>query len=563
MKHPAIFLVALLVTSLLNQTVFAAEADRAMVATVNPTASEAGLQAIRDGGNAVDAAIAAALTLGVVDSHNSGIGGGCFILIRTPQGQTFAIDGREIAPSAAHRDMFVEDGKALPERSQLGPLAAGVPGALAAYEKAIGQHGKLSLKKLLLPAADIAKRGFMVDRVLAERIAQKREQLLLFEGTREVLLKPDGSAYIEGEIIRQPDLARTYSMVAEHGIDWFYKGEFARRVGDWMAANGGVLTASDFASYSPKDREPIKSTYRDLEVVGFPPPSSGGVHVAQMLNMLEQYDLPKMKQGNGSEFYHVVAEAMKLAFADRAHWLGDADFAKVPKGLVEKSYASELAKKISMTEAGAVQKHGMPAEWDKRFFNRHTTHIAAVDSEGYWVGITATINTTFGSKVIVPGTGVVLNNEMDDFAARPGAPNAFGLIGAENNSIHPGKRPLSSMSPTIVLKDGKPILTCGAAGGPKIITQVLLTIVNHLDLGMPLDRAVGESRFHHQWFPDSLMVESTFPFAARDDLAKLGHSITVLETGGVTQAIARDGDKFIGVNDPRIPGRAAGLSSDR
>ena len=538
---------------------FPAQSQRAMVATVHPIATEAGLQALRAGGNAVDAAVAAALTLGVVDGHNSGIGGGCFILIRSPNGDVTAIDGRETAPAAAHRDMFLRQGQAIPELSQQGALAIGVPGALQAYQAALNRLGQLQLPQLLLPAADIAQRGFPIDRVYAAKLQSSQAALATDPGCRNVLLRCDGSPRVEGEILRQPDLARTYRQIALHGTDWFYRGEFADRVADWMAQHGGLLTRSDFAAYQPKFRQPIQTTYREFEVIGFPPPSSGGVHVAQMLNMLERFDAPQLYRQDPATYYHVVAEAMKLAFADRAYWLGDADFAQVPKGLIDKPYANHLAQRISPRQASHVAQHSMPDQWDSRLFHRHTTHIAAADEQGYWVGITATINTSFGSKVIVPQTGVLLNNEMDDFSAQPGAPNTFGLVGAKNNSIQPHKRPLSSMSPTIVLRQGQPVLTVGAAGGPKIITQVLLTIMNHLELQMPLETAVASSRLHHQWFPDSLMVESTFPVNLVNDLKMKGHNITVLTSGGVTQAIARQGDHFIGVSDPRAAGQAAGL----
>ncbi len=531
--------------------------EQCVVAAVQPLAVDAGIAAFRAGGNAVDAAVATALTLGVVDNHNSGLGGGCFVLIRRPDGSLVAIDGREKAPAAASRDMFLRDGIARPELSTVGPLAVGVPGALAAYSLALEKCGQRDLADLLLPAAELAARGFPLDRIYAGKLKSKANQLRQFSGSRDALLKPNGTAYHEGEILRQPDLARSYRELAVHGTDWFYRGEFSKQVGQWMKENGGILTAADFANYQAIEREPIVTTYRDYKIVGFPPPSSGGVHVAQILNMLEQFPLADEYEKNPTTASHLMLEAMKFAFADRAYWLGDADFAKVPRGLVDKSYCQSLAAQIRRDTIAKVPKHGMPPQATEKLFGKHTTHIAAADSDGYWVAITATVNTSFGSKVIVPGTGIVLNNEMDDFSSQPGVPNAFGLIGAENNAVAPGKRPLSSMSPTIVLDvNDRPVLTVGAAGGPKIITQVVQTIVRRLDFGQSLSEAVAAPRLHHQWRPDRVLAEESVPDAVLLGLLKLGHTLKTVEQSGVAQAIGRDEQgRLIGVHDPRVPGK--------
>ncbi len=530
-----------------------------MVATVNPLATDAGVDSLARGGNAIDAAVAAALTLGVVDGHNSGIGGGCLILIRLADGGLVAIDGRETAGARATRDMYLRNGKPQGELSRMGPLAAGVPGALAAYDHAVRHYGRRPLAELLLPAAEIAQDGFPITAGYADALKRKAKELARYAGTRAVLLEEDGSPRQAGETLRQPELARTYRAVAEHGIDWFYRGPFARRVAAWMADHGGILTADEFAGYRVRRREPVKSTYRGYTVVGFPPPSSGGVHVAQMLNVLERFDLGGLHADAPADLYHVVAEAMKLAFADRAHWLGDPDFAEVPRGLIDKQYASRLARRIDRTRSTRVPHHGQPPQQGS--FGKHTTHIAAADAEGNWVALTATVNTSFGSKVIVPGTGVILNNEMDDFSIAPGTPNAFGLLGAEANAVGPGKRPLSSMSPTIVLRDGRPVLTLGAAGGPTIITQVVLTIVRHLDLGMPLPDALAAPRIHHQWMPDELRLERSLDESVAAELERRGHRLKRYDGIGVSQAIgvAADGKTLIGVHDPRVSGKAAGL----
>ncbi len=539
----------------------AAVANAGMVATVNPRATEAGVQVLRRGGNAVDAAVAAALMLGVVDGHNAGIGGGCFVLIRLADGELVAVDGRETAPARATRDMYLRQGKLRPELSVRGPLAVGVPGALAAYDHVVRRYGRLPLAELLRPTAETARRGFPIGASLSEALKREADHLAKFAGSRAVLLKADGSPRQAGDILRQPDLARTYLAIAEHGIDWFYRGPFARRVGTWMADHGGILTAADLARYRFRRREPVVTTYRGYTIVGFPPPSSGGVHVAQILNVLEGFDLKELYKQSPPRCYHVLAEAMKLAFADRAHWLGDPDFTDVPRGLIDKRYAAELARRIDLTETTEVPGHGRPPQWQEDHFGgpaaKHTTHIAAVDGRGNWVAVTATVNTAFGSKVIVPGTGVILNNEMDDFSVAPGVANVYGLIGGEANAVAGGKRPLSSMSPTIVLRRGRPVLTLGAAGGPTIITQVVQTIVHHLDLDKPLPEAVAAPRLHHQWLPDRLRMEASFDDDVARRLAGRGHTIQRVGRMGVTQAIAvsPDGRTLIGVNDPRVAGQ--------
>ena len=537
----------------------ATEMATCMVASVQPLATDAGVAAFEAGGNAIDAAVAAAVTLGVVDNHNSGLGGGCFILIRRADGTLVAIDGREEAPAAATPDMFLRDGEAVPELSQTGALAIGIPGALAAYDLAVSKYGKLPLKELLLPAAQIAEEGFPIDRVYAGKLAAAAKTLDKFAGSRAALLQSDGGAYKEGDVLKQPDLAKSYRAMAEEGTDWFYGGPFADKVASWMADNGGIITAADFAAYLPVAREPLQTTDRDWTVVGFPPPSSGGVHVAQMLNMLETFDLPVEYRKNPAQALHLVAEAMKLAFADRAFWLGDPDAVDVPRGLIDKGYAVALAQRIDPAKATPVPSHGQPpAAAEDVFGKKHTTHITAADSDGNWVAITATVNTTFGSKVIVPGTGIVLNNEMDDFSAQPGKPNAFGLVGAENNAVAPGKRPLSSMTPTIVLKDGKPVMTVGAAGGPKIITSVLLAMLRRLDFDQSLADAVGAPRIHQQWMPDVLTVEQKMPEEIIEQLKAKGHKIDLISSGAVAQAIEIDEEgAFVGVHDPRVPGKAA------
>lgn len=531
-----------------------------IAATVHPVATDAAVEAMRNGGNAIDAAVAAALTLGVVDGHNSGIGGGCFLLIHLADGSAVAIDGREKAPAAATRDMFLREGRADTALSQTGALAPGVPGSLAAYDYALKHYGKLPLATHLNIAAQLAEQGMVVTKTYAQRLASTAKELQQFAASRAIFLNPNDAPWEPGDVLTQLDLARTYRAIAQSGSGWFYGGEFATATAAWMTAHGGLLTVEDFKRYDIKLREPIRTSYRGYEVVGFPPPSSGGVHVAQILNILEQFKVKKLGAGS-ADFIHLVTEAMKLAFADRAHWLGDPDFAPVPRGLVAKEYAAKLARKIRLDRAMTVPRHDTPERATEDLFSKHTTHFSTADAEGNWVACTATINTTFGSKVVVPGTGVILNNQMDDFSIQPGVANAFGLVGAEANAVAPGKRPLSSMSPTIVLKEGKPILSVGAAGGPTIISQTLLAILYVVDFGMSIDEALKQPRFHHQWQPDELRLEKTVKESVRRELARRGHTLRVIESIGAAQAVAMEiGRKqFTGVADPRTEGRAGGL----
>ncbi|MEO6785580.1 MAG: gamma-glutamyltransferase [Chthoniobacteraceae bacterium] len=549
----------LLVMSAAMSPAGAATAERGMVATVHPLATHAGVEAMRRGGNAIDAAVAAALTLGVVDGHNSGIGGGCFMLIRLADGRFVAIDGRETAPKAATHDMYIRDGKADTSLSQTGALAVATPGALAAYEHAIRNFGKRPLGEHLNAAAEIAERGFAIDAVYARKLAGAAKALARFPASRAAFLKADGTPHAEGDRLRLPDLARSYRAIAGDGIRWFYEGPFAKAAGSWMKNNGGILTAQDFRDYGIELREPIFTAYRDHRIVSFPPPSSGGVHVAQLLNIVATRDVKAMGAGS-ADFVHFTAEAMKLAFADRAFWLGDPAFTKVPRGLVSTGYAEKLAAKIRMDRASVVEGHGTPERAYDEIFGRHTTHFSTADAEGNWVACTATINTGFGSKVVVPGTGIVLNNEMDDFSAQPGVANHFGLIGAEANAVAPGKRPLSSMSPTIVLKGDEPVLAIGAAGGPTIISQTVLAIVNVLDFGMDLPAAIAAPRFHHQWSPDELKIEERIGAPVLAELKARGQKISAGGPFGACNAVGRsaDGKGFTGASDPRVPGLADG-----
>lgn len=529
-----------------------------VVASVQPLATEAGLRAFEAGGNAVDAAVAVALMLGVVDGHDSGLGGGCFMLIRRANGEIVALDGREMAPATATRDMFLTNGKGDTEKSQAGALAVGIPGSLAVYETAVTKYGVKTLRDLLLPAAEVAEKGFPIDAPYARKLAGEKAVVARFPATRAIFLHEDGSPLVEGEILKQPELARSYRAIAEAGSGWFYQTPYPQMAERWMHENGGLITAADFAGYRMETREPLRTTYRGYDLVSFPPPSSGGVHVAQILNILENFDLPHLPEATR---VHVMAEAMKLAFADRAYWLGDPAFTKVPRGLTDKEYARTLAGRIALDHTLGVVSHGTPADAADRVFGKHTTHFCTADAQGNWVACTTTINTSFGSKVVIPGTGILLNNQMDDFSIQPGVPNVFGLVGGDANAVEAHKRPLSSMSPTLVLKNGRPILSAGAAGGPTIITATVINLVGALDLGLPVDRALAQPRFHHQWEPDELLVEEKMPVETVEQLKAMGHPIRTTPNIAAAQMAGanEDGTRISGASDPRVPGEALGF----
>ena len=538
-----------------------------VAATVHPIASQAALSMYKNGGNAVDAAIAAALCLGVVDGHNSGIGGGCLMLIRTQQGAIHAIDGREAAPAAASATMYVRNGKPVAELSQTGSLACAVPSQIAALKLAHDKLGALKWFSLFEPAIEAAENGYSIGPATHNAISLEREHLTKYDASRAVLLKPDGSAPRVGEVLRQPDLAQTLGKIAKNGPEWFYKGEFAKACAAYLEKQAGMLTLADFANYKAIERPCIKSNYRNYQVIGFPTPSSGGIHIAQMLNMLNKFDVAKIYSNSKGEFFHLLAECMKRAFADRAHWLGDSDFVKVPNFLIDPAYAASLASQIQMDKASTAIVHGNVGSDDGK---KHTTHLTTADSLGNWVALTSTVNTSWGCKVMIPGTGVILNNEMDDFSIAPGVPNAFGLVGSEANAIAPNKRPLSSMSPTIVLaKDGTPFLTCGAAGGPKIINATLQNIVRCIDLNESIDQAIASARIHQQWRPDVLYHESNLgglrqPLLndrdagseASKHLEKLGHPLKISSSLAIAQGIQQTDHGLLAASDARTDGES-------
>ncbi|XZE53352.1 gamma-glutamyltransferase [Planctomycetaceae bacterium SH139] len=543
-----------------------ARGRQAAIATVSDQATRAGLAMFEAGGNAADAAVAAGLMLAVVDGQNSGLGGGCFILAHSADGRVTAIDGREMAPSAAHAKMFFRNGKPVPQLSQVGALAAGVPGAVAAYHALSTRLGTGKWAMAARLAAEVAGEGFPLSQPTASRLRAVAETLRQFPAARALYFDSQGQPLAAGERLVQPDLANTLNELATDGPDAFYQGRFAELTDRWMRANGGLMTQQDIANYRAVDRQPVRTKFHEYELIGFPPPSSGGVHVGQILSYLEPFDLANLASNSAATYYHVVAEAMRLAFADRAVFLGDPDFADVPLGLLDPQYLASRAALIHPERRIADVRAGLPPAAMTEFFppsvqqdrQRHTTHFTAADAAGNWVAITATVNTSFGCKVVIPGTGVVLNNQMDDFAIAPGVPNAFGLVGAEANAPAAGKRPLSSMSPTLAMRGKQPVMTCGAAGGPRIISATAQLLLRVLACGMPLEEAMAAPRVHHQWRPDKLLVERTIGEQVVAELTQLGHQVDSISAVATAQGIARDEDgQLIAAAESRLPGSAA------
>lgn len=563
-------------------------------ATVHPLATDAAMEMLHSGGNAIDAAIAAALVLGVVDGHNSGIGGGCLVLIRLADGRIRAIDGRETAGQAANPNLYARDGKPDPKLSQTGSLAVGVPGQIAAMDRMHRAHGILPWDRLFDHAIRIAEEGHPASRSTARTLAREAEDLNRFPASRGVLLHNNGEPIREGEPLIQKDLSQTLRKIARHGSEWFYHGEFAKMTCLYLASIGGILTESDFFRYQALDRTPLARSYREHTIVGFPPPSSGGIHIAQMLAMLEKYPVRETFESSSIQGYHLLAECMKRAFADRAYWLGDSDFVEVPGGLLDDVYLQNRMKDFSSQTVSRAIEPGTPPGIDPNFGTdldrsrredpkpsderKHTTHLTVADAAGNWVAMTCTVNTSWGSKVMVPGTGVILNNEMDDFSLAPGTPNAFGLVGSAANAVAPGKRPLSSMSPSLVLDaDRYPLLTCGAAGGPRIITATLQILLRTLDLKQSISDAIAGCRVHHQWSPDTLLVErrdaaekdrnlgdspvamDPYGITAKtiEGLETLGHSTRIAESLAIAQGIQRVGNRLLAAHDPRAQGSSS------
>jgi gamma-glutamyltranspeptidase / glutathione hydrolase len=524
-----------------------------LVVADSELASRAGMEILKRGGNAVDAAIATAFALSVVDQASSGLGGGGFmVMYRAKDRKSFALDFRETAPQAAKRELYMKDGKAIPSLSLSGALAVAVPGEVAGLIEAHRRFGTLRLPILMAPAIQLATEGFPLDAALRVAIERQRGNMQRFPDLKRIYM-PGGELPKEGEILRQPELATTLRAIAQEGAEVFYNGWIGRAIVEVVQKAGGVMTLDDLKNYKPIWREPLIGSYRNRTVVTMPPPSSGGVALLTMLNVLEGHKLDQ-RQHNSAGYLHLVVETMKHAFADRAQFLGDPDFVHVPVGkLMAKSYAAWIRGRILPDKTRPTNFYG--------YYSYHaekggTTHFSVIDRFGNAVALTQTVNTRFGSKLLAASTGIVLNNEMDDFAIHGDIANVYGLVGNEANSLQPGKRPLSSMSPTIILRAGRPELVVGAAGGPRIINATLQTILNVVDFRMPVKAAVEAPRVHHQWLPDRLSLEAKLAAEQKQPLEQRGHSVREQTALGVVQAVHWQGGSFTGATDPRKVERA-------
>jgi gamma-glutamyltranspeptidase/glutathione hydrolase len=512
-----------------------AEGTQGAVASAHPLATRAGIEVLRKGGNAVDASIAVQLALAVVYPGAGNLGGGGFLVACMSDGRTLAIDYREKAPAAAHRDMYLDSaGKPRLELSQNGHLASGVPGTVAGLVQS-HKYGKLPFRDLVQPAIDLAAKGYCITKAEASGLNGNRNDFLKYN-TRTTAFVRD-RPWKEGDTLFQPELASTLTRIRDQGMKGFYEGETARLIVEEMKRGGGLITSQDLKEYTAKERETVRFNYKGHEIVSMPLPSSGGLILHQTLKMLEKRDLPKLGFLNPMAV-QLIVEAERRSYADRAMFMGDRDFVKVPvKSLVKDSYLEERMRDFipgkagssSQTLAGAINPE-----------SEETTHLSVADRWGNAVAVTTTLNGGYGSKTVVGGAGFLMNNEMDDFSVKPGVPNMYGALGTEANAIAPGKRMLSSMTPTIVRKDGRPWLVVGTPGGTTIPTSVLQTILNVIDFGLSAEDAVNKPKFHHQWQPDVVAVEREFPESVSEELTRMGYKIQKRGQIGRTEVIRID-----------------------
>lgn len=523
-----------------------------MVASEQGLATQVGLDILKQGGNAIDAAVAVGFALAVVLPNAGNIGGGGFMVLHDDKtGKDVAIDFREIAPAKASRDMYLDNqGKVIDGKSLFTHDASGVPGTVAGMEYALKKWGTMPLSKVLEPAIKLADKGFIVSDVLAQTLKEEKSTLGKWSASRAIFFK-NGEPLKSGDLLVQKDLAKSLRLIAKQGAKAFYQGEIATKIAKEMQSHGGTMTLEDLKAYKVVERQPIIGDYRGYKVVTMPPPSSGGVHLIEILNMLEHYPI-KEDGVNSAKNIHHMAESMKLAYADRSEYLGDPDFVKIPvTGLTSKAYANELVKTIDDNKARLSSniKPGKPQPYE----SDQTTHFSVMDKAGNAVAVTYTLNLNFGSGIVVEGTGILLNNEMDDFSVKPGVPNAFGLVGGTANAIEAKKRPLSSMTPTIVMKNNKPWLVTGSPGGARIITTVLQSVVNTIDHEMNPAEAIITPRVHHQWLPDELRVEAGISPDTIKLLQDKGHKVVTKAPMGRIQIIQADDSGFYGYSDPRNP----------
>ena len=534
--------------------------DKGMVVSQRMIASEVGAEILKKGGNAVDAAVATGLALAVVLPRAGNLGGGGFMVVYLKEeDKTIAIDYREKAPSAATRDLFLdENGDYDRKKAQFSLLSAGVPGSVAGFHHALTNYGTLSWQEVLEPAIRLAEKGFVIPHDLANTLASKRyrERLSSNPAAAKVFFKEDKGLYSAGEILIQKDLASTLKELSKNGPDAFYSGKIAQLIVEEMERNGGLITLEDLKNYNVAERQPLVGSYKGYEIVSMPPSSSGGTHLIQMLNMLEEFPLKEMGFGS-ADTIHILAEVMKRAYADRSKYLGDSDFYKVPSSLTSKKYAISLNKDISLDKVTPSEdvSPGDPYPYE----SPDTTHFSVMDSYGNAVSNTYTLNFSYGSGLMIPGTGMLINNEMDDFSSKPGTPNGYGLLGSEANAIEGNKRPLSSMTPTIIFKDQKPYMVFGSPGGSRIITTVLQVALNVMEHEMNIAQAVHSPRMHHQWLPEVLMIEQGFGSDTEKLLESKGYRLYPSSTMGSVQAIVKEGNYFYGSADPRRP--SAGVAT--
>ena len=523
-----------------------------IVTSASRLASQAGVDTMQAGGNAVDAAIATAFALAVTWPTAGNIGGGGFMVYHGEDGDATTFDFREKAPLAATERMFLGlDGEIVANSNHRGALSVGVPGTVAGLWKAHQERGSLPWVQLVAPAIKLAREGIPITYSLQSGFARNKSRFDLYPSSQAKFFKADGTAYELGELWVQEDLAHTLELIQANGRDGFYKGENAKRLADYMAANGGIITEEDLELYQPVEREPIRGNYRGYEIVSMPPPSSGGVALVQMLNILEGYDLSAMGH-NSSAYLHVLTESMRRAYADRAEHLGDPDFNEgMPlERLMDKDYAAKLRSTIDMAKADVSD----PTKFAEPYESEETTHFSVVDSEGNMVSMTYTLEYGYGSAMVVAGGGYLLNNEMGDFNAMPGVTNARGAIGTAPNLVAPEKRMLSSMTPTIVAKDGKPFFTAGSPGGKTIINTTMQLILNVIDHDMNIAESVEAGRIHHQWLPDVTSIEERAVSADSLRLYEaLGHPVRVRGAQGAAMAVYHDREAglFLGASDSR------------
>ncbi|WP_415226695.1 gamma-glutamyltransferase [Psychromonas sp.] len=528
-------------------------AEHAMVATQEALATQIGVDILKQGGNAVDAAVAVGYALAVTLPRAGNLGGGGFMLVYLAEEQrAIAIDYREKAPAKATKNMYLDkNGHVQKQLSRDHGLAIGTPGTVMGLELAREKYGTLSRKRLLAPAIKLAASGFIVSAEFANSLNKAKPRLSRWPSSKEIFFKKDGSSYQAGERFIQKALAASLTRISELGTDGFYRGFTASQIEKSVRQAGGFISQTDLQNYQAIQRLPITGSYRGYKVISMPPPSSGGIHIVQMLNMLENYPLAELGQ-NSAQSIHLMVESMRRAYADRSLYLGDSDFVNVPvKALTDKKYAQDLIKEIDLNKASASNKvsPGKLAPYE----SNQTTHFSIMDKWGNAVSNTYTLNFSYGSGLVAQGTGILLNNEMDDFSAKPGEPNGYGLIGGEANAVAANKRPLSSMSPTILLKNNRPYLVTGTPGGSRIISTTLQIILNVVDYKMNIAQASAAVRIHHQWLPDYIRVERGLSADTIRLLEAKGHKIKVQSVMGSTQTIMKNEQGFYGASDPRSP----------